>query len=794
MNTETDPEVPAIDADRTVTSPDAAATSLNASALPLLPVTTGVVFPEMVVTIRAESDDARRTVAAAQHTGNHLVIVPRSGSRYASVGTVARIEQSAPLPDGALGLVVRGLHRARIGAAVLSDTPALWVAITELDEPEPDTATRVLATEYREIAEELLATIGGRGMTGLLDEARSPGALADTIGWWPALELEQRIELLETTDVAARLALAVSWARAALAEAQVSAKIASEVNDSLEKTQREAILRRQMDAIRKELGEGGDNAIADYRARLDALEVDPKVHDAIAKEIDRYERVGEQSMESSWIRTWLDTVFEIPWTVRTDDELDLAKARSVLDADHTGLEDVKRRIVEFLAVRKLRADRGVDAGGHRRAGTILVLAGPPGVGKTSLGESVARALGRSFVRTSLGGIHDEAEIRGHRRTYVGARPGRIVRALIDAGTMNPVILLDEIDKVGNDYRGDPSAALLEVLDPAQNHTFRDHYLELELDLSSVVFIATANTLDRMPAPLLDRMEVITISGYSDDEKLAIAREHLMPRVYDRNGVRPDEITIADDLVRTVIDDYTREAGVRRLEQRLDRVVRRAATSIADESVVPPYAVTEQDLRDALGKARPEELPAERVDRPGIATGLAVTGAGGDVLYVEAAATGGEPRLTLTGQLGDVMRESGEIALSYLRAHADELGIARESLAQRFHVHFPSGAVPKDGPSAGITMTTALASLLTGRAVRSDLAMTGEITLSGRVLPIGGVKEKVLAAHRSGVRTVILPKANRGDADDIPADVAAQLELHFVDDVIEVLGLALTAAP
>ncbi len=787
MNTETDPNVPPYADSDDPTTPS----TLTGTPLPLLPVTTGVVFPDMVVTIRAESDDAQRSVAAASHTGDLLVIVPRNGTRYSSVGTVSRIEQSARLPDGALGLVVRGLHRAHIGAAVVTDTAALWVSVTDAPEAVADTATTVLATEYREVAEELLATMSGRAMTGLLDEALSAGALADTISWWPGLEMSQRIELLETLDVAARLQTAITWARAALAEATVTRKISSEVNEGFEKMQRDAILRRQMEAIRKELGEGGDNAIADYRERLSSLDASDKVREAILKEIDRYERVGEQSMEASWIRTWLDTVFEIPWSSRTDDELDLANARAVLDADHTGLDDVKERIVEFLAVRKLRAERGVDEAGHRRAGTILVLAGPPGVGKTSLGESVARALGRSFVRTSLGGIHDEAEIRGHRRTYVGARPGRIVRALIDAGTMNPVVLLDEIDKVGSDWRGDASAALLEVLDPAQNHTFRDHYLEIELDLSSVVFIATANTLDRMPAPLLDRMEVITISGYSDDEKLAIAQEHLLARVLDRNGVQSGEITIDPELVRLVIEDYTREAGVRRLEQRLDRVVRRAATALAEAKIVAPYAVTAHDVREALGKARHDDKPAERVDRPGIATGLAVTGAGGDVLFVEAAATGGEAGLTLTGQLGDVMRESGEIALSYLRSHADELAIDPAAMAQRFHVHFPSGAVPKDGPSAGITMTTALASVLTQRAVRSDVAMTGEITLQGRVLPIGGVKEKVLAAHRAGVRTVILPHANRVDADDIPADVAAQLELHFVQDVREVLAIALT---
>ena len=549
------------------------------------------------------------------------------------------------------------------------------------------------------------------------------------------------------------------------------------------------ILRRQLEAIRKELGEGSDNAIDDYRTRLAELDVSDSVRSAIVKEIDRFERVGEQSMESSWIRTWLDTIFELPWNSRTDDNYDLGHARSVLDADHTGLDEVKDRIIEFLAVRKLRAERNIDAGVHRRAGTILVLVGPPGVGKTSLGESVARALGRKFVRTALGGIHDEAEIRGHRRTYVGARPGRIVRALIDAGSMNPVVLLDEIDKLGADWRGDPTSALLEVLDPAQNHTFRDHYLELELDLSSVVFIATANTIDRMPAPLLDRMELITISGYSEDEKLAIARDHLVPRIYERNGVQPEEVVLSDEVMRAVISGYTREAGVRRLEQRLDRLVRKAATTIAN-GATPPVTVAVDEIRDALGRPVPDEKPLERITVPGIATGLAVTGAGGDVLFVEAAAMAGEAGLTLTGQLGEVMRESGEIALSYLRAHAPALGIDDAAMNRRFHVHFPAGGIPKDGPSAGITMTTALASYLTQRRVRPDVAMTGEITLHGKVLPIGGVKEKVLAAHRAGVRTVILPSANEPDADDIPEDVRSQLTLHFVDDIGTVLELAL----
>jgi ATP-dependent Lon protease len=778
--------------------------------LPLLPVSTGVVFPGMVVTFRAESDDARTAVDAAERGDHDLLLVPRiagaasadgsepGSGRYATVGTVVRIEQTGTLPDGARVAIVRGRHRARLGQGVVGETTTLWVEAHPIIEPSEssdsmsDARVEALAGEYREVARELLEAVGGRAVTGVLAEARSPGALADTIGWWPSLPFERKVELLETLDVETRLTKALSWARAALAETKVAQDIDAEVTGGFEKAQREMILRRQMDAIRKELGDGGDDAVADYRTRVAESGAPDTVATAINKEIDRLERVGEQSMESSWIRTWLDTILEVPWGSRTEDDLDLVHARSVLDADHTGLDEVKDRIIEFLAVRKRRAERNVDTSAHRRAGTILVLAGPPGVGKTSLGESVARALGRTFVRTALGGIHDEAEIRGHRRTYVGARPGRIVRALIDADSMNPVILLDEIDKVGSDYRGDPTAALLEVLDPAQNHTFRDHYLEVELDLSGVVFIATANALDRVPAPLLDRMEVITISGYSEDEKLAIARDHLVPRVFDRNGVDTSEVELTDDTLRAVISGYTREAGVRRLEQRLDRLVRKAATRLATGEAVAPVQVDPDSLRDVLGRPIPDERPAERVIKPGIATGLAVTGAGGDVLYVEAVDMDGEPGLTLTGQLGDVMRESGEIALSYLRANAATLGIDATRVQRRFHVHFPAGAVPKDGPSAGITMTTALASQLTGRAVRSDVAMTGEITLQGRVLPIGGVKEKVLAAHRAGIRTVILPKANEPDAEDIPDEVREELTLHFVDDISDVLRLALVA--
>ncbi len=764
--------------------------------LPLLPLRNGVVFPEMVVTIQVESDEARHAVDAALAADQELLLVPirpdsrpaGQGDEYASVGTIARVEQR----DGTDAVVIRAIGRARAGQGTVdADSAALLVEATEIVDGEITATIRELEDELRDVATRILTRIGGRRLTGILNDVASPGALADTLGWWPDLSQERKIELLETVDVEARLRLALVWAREADLESEVATKIRDEVNGDLEKTQRDAILRRQMEAIRSELDEGDDDAVGEYRAKLTDGDYPEAVHTALSKEIDRLERVGEQSQESSWIRTWLDTMFEVPWTNRTDDRLELGAARDVLDADHTGLDDVKERIIEFLAVRKRQQERGLE--GTRRSGTILALAGPPGVGKTSLGESVARALGREFVRMSLGGIHDEAEIRGHRRTYVGARPGRIVRSLIDAGTMNPVVLLDEIDKVGADYRGDPSSALLEVLDPAQNKTFRDHYAELDIDLSEVFFIATANVLDRIPGPLLDRMEIITIDGYSEDEKVAIATDHLLPRLRDANAVDEGEVTIGEDVLRTVVGEYTREAGVRRLEQRLDRLMRRAVTRLATEEGITEVTIEVEELHDALGHPIPREDPAERTSVPGVATGLAVTGAGGDVLFVEVAQMDGEPGLTLTGQLGDVMQESGTIALSYLRSRRDELGIADIS-KRRFHVHFPAGGVPKDGPSAGVTMTTALVSLLTNRRVRGDVAMTGEITLQGRVLPIGGVKQKVLAAHRAGIRTVILPAANQHDANDIPDNVRDAVELHFVSDIGQVLELALEPAP
>jgi ATP-dependent Lon protease len=757
--------------------------------LPLLPLSGGVVFPEMVVTVELESVEALQAADAAQD--RQVLLVPRQDSGYASVGTMARIEQRGDGPGDAPVVVLRGVRRARVGQGSVGDGGALMVAADPIVDPEPTERVRELADRYKGLATGLLTRLGGRRLGTALAGLTDPGALADTIGWWPELSPERRIELLETTEVEARLELAIEWVTEAVAEASVDADVDAQVGEELDQAQRQTILRRRLAAIRRELGEDGDeDDVAELRRRLDEADLPEEVRTAAAKEVDRLERQGEQSMESSWIRTWLETVLDVPWSVRTEDDLDLDRAREILDADHTGLEEVKDRIVEFLAVRRHRRDRGVDEpSGRRGRGTILALAGPPGVGKTSLGESVARALGRNFVRMSLGGIRDEAEIRGHRRTYVGAQAGRVVRSLTEAGSMNPVVLLDEIDKVGSDWRGDPSSALLEVLDPAQNSTFRDHYLEVELDLSEVVFIATANVLDTIPGPLRDRMEIITVEGYSEDEKIAIARDHLLPRLLEANGVDGDEVVIGERTLRTVVADYTAEAGVRGLERRLDRLLRKAVTRIASDPEVAPVVIEPDQLREALGRPVHREDPADRTDQPGVATGLAVTGAGGDVLFVEAVALEGDPGLVLTGQLGDVMRESGEIALSHIRANTERLGIVGP-VPTRFHVHFPAGAVPKDGPSAGITMTTALVSLVTGRKVRSDVAMTGEVTLQGRILPIGGVKEKALAAHRAGVRTVLFPAGNREDAEEIPEAVRDDLDLHFLHTVHEALVVAL----
>ena len=620
-----------------------------------------------------------------------------------------------------------------------------------------------LAREYRAVLENILLSRGARQIAAQLREITEPGRLADVAGYSPDLTLAQKVEVLETIDVEARLRLVLGWARDTLADLTLRDRIKNDVEEGMEKTQREFLLRRQLDAIKKELGQLGDGDDVDpddYRAKIADRDLPEDVRKAVLREVDKLERTSDQSPETGWIRTWLDTILEVPWGVESEDRLDIAEAQRILDADHDGLKDVKDRILEHLAVRKLQAERGLTPVDGRGSGAILALVGPPGVGKTSLGQSIANALERKYVRVSLGGVRDEAEIRGHRRTYVGAQPGRLVRALREAGTMNPVIVLDEVDKLGSDYRGDPSSALLEVLDPAQNHTFRDHYLEVDLDLSRVMFVATANVIDTIPGPLLDRMEVIRLDGYTESEKVSIARHHLLGRQLERAALRDDEVEIDDDVLRTIVADYTREAGVRNLEREIGRLLRKAATKLAAGELEAPIVVQSTELREWLGRPHFYFESAERTSVPGVATGLAVTGAGGDVLFVEASVADGPEGLTLTGQLGDVMKESAEIAMSYVRSHAKELDIDPKAFAgKRFHFHVPAGAVPKDGPSAGVTMTTALVSLLRDEPIRAYVGMTGEVTLQGRVLPIGGVKQKVLAAHRAGLTDVILPERN-----------------------------------
>ena len=785
--------------------------------LPVLPLDDEVVLPGMVVPLDASAPEVRAAVEAARiaerprgpgirSTGKpRVLLVPRIDGRYADVGTLGVIEREGRLPGGGPGAVVRGVARVRIGTGTTGPGAALWVEGAEVDVPPAGPRARELAAEYKTLAVAVMQRRGAWQVMDVVQRIDDPSLLADSAGYAPYLSVEQKVELLQTPDAVERLERVIGWARDHLAELDVAETIRKDVQEGVDRQQREFLLRQQLAAVRKELAEltgGPEGEEDDYRARIEAASLPEKVRRAALKEVDKLERVGDSSPESGWIRTWLDTVLDIPWNERTADAYDIAGARAVLDADHAGLEDVKERIIEYLAVHQRRAERGLGVVGGRRSGAVLALVGPPGVGKTSLGESVARAMGRTFVRVALGGVRDEAEIRGHRRTYVGALPGRIVRAIKEAGSMNPVVLLDEIDKVGADYRGDPTAALLEVLDPAQNHTFRDHYLEVELDLSDVLFLATANVLENIPAPLLDRMELVRLDGYTEDEKVVIARDHLLPRQLEKAGLEPGEATFTEGALRMLAAEYTREAGVRSLERSIARVLRKIAANVALGEARLPVTVDAADLRGYLGRPRftPETALGDgerRTAVPGVATGLAVTGAGGEVLYVEASLADpqtGDTGVTITGQLGRVMQESAQIALGYLRSRGAELQLPVGDLKDRgVHIHVPAGAVPKDGPSAGITMTTALASLLSGRQVRPDVAMTGEVSLTGRVLPIGGVKQKLLAAHRAGITTVLIPKRNEPDLDDVPPEVLKQLTVFTVGDVREVLELALEPA-
>ncbi|WP_235747567.1 endopeptidase La [Nocardia coffeae] len=780
----------------------------------------------MVVPIELD-ESAQAAIDAARAAGRDAVLLaPRLAEGYASFGVVATIEQVGRMRGGAPAAVLKAERRAKIGHGVTGPGAALWVEAEPVEIPEADGRTKELAAEYKKLVVSVLQRREAWQVIDAVNRLTDPSALADSAGYAPYLTDEQKREILETPDVTTRLTTLIGWTKDHIAEAEVAEKISEDVREGMEKSQREFLLRQQLNAIRKELGEGEPDGADDYRTRVENADLPETVRTAALREVDRLERGSDQSPEAGWIRTWLDTVLELPWTVKTTDSTDVSAARDVLDADHHGLEEVKDRMVEYLAVRARRAARGLEVVGGRGSGAVLVLVGPPGVGKTSLGESVARALGRKFVRVALGGVRDEAEIRGHRRTYVGALPGRVVRAINEAGSMNPVVLLDEIDKVGSDFRGDPAAALLEVLDPAQNHTFRDHYLDLDLDLSDVLFIATANVMDTIPGPLLDRMELITVDGYTEDDKVAIARDFLIPRQLERNALTAQEVSITDEALREIAANYTREAGVRQMERLIAKALRKAATELsrsadlagAESLVEKGEFVPESlgydkdlgyeaesdsaavhsdalviglgDLKDYLGRPRFTPDGVERTAVPGVATGLAVTGAGGDVLYIEANAAEGERSLTLTGQLGDVMKESAQIALTYVRSHLEEIGIEPAVLDRNIHIHFPAGAVPKDGPSAGVTMVTALVSLALDRQVRSDVGMTGEVTLNGRVLPIGGVKQKLLAAQRAGLKTVFIPARNEPDLDDVPSEVLAALDVRPVADVAEILAYAI----
>jgi ATP-dependent Lon protease len=753
----------------------------------LVPLDDAIVFPTVTATLPIDVGEDER-----------VFLLPRSEGEYGRVGVVAEVVEHGTSRRGRPVATVVGLHRGIAGAAQAGDDgDALHVEVQEIHDGHPDDEhTTEVAREYRAVVEEILELRGDDGrIANFLRSIEEPGALADTSGLAPDIPDEGKLRLLETIDVTQRLEIAVELQRERLAELQVRSKIRDDVESGAQKQQREYFLRKQMESIRKELGEDDTDVIAEYEAKIAEAGMPEAVAEQATKELRRLERQGEQSPESSMIRSYLDWLIAVPWSKRSEDKLDPNHTREVLDSDHAGLEDVKKRITEFVAVRKLREERAEEIEQDSRAnGTILTLVGPPGTGKTSIGESIARSLGREFVRISLGGLHDEAEIRGHRRTYIGALPGRIVRALRDAETMNPVILLDEVDKVGADWRGDPSAALLEVLDPSQNHSFRDHYLDVEVDLSEVVFIATANLLDTIPAPLLDRMEIIAFDGYTTEEKLAIAKGYLVPRQLKRNGLKPEEVSVSDDVLRTVISEYTREAGVRQLEREVGKLLRGAATKIASgDPHDAPIVLDVEAVREALGRQKVFQESVERTAIPGVSTGLAVTGTGGDILFIEATAMDGDKGLVLTGQLGDVMKESARIALSYVRSHREALGIPEDRFQREFHVHVPAGAIPKDGPSAGTAMTTALVSLLTGRPVKHTVGMTGEVTLQGRVLPIGGLKQKVLAAHAAGLTEVILPERNRGDLDEVPEEVREQMKFHPVMSIDEVLGLALEPA-
>jgi ATP-dependent Lon protease len=766
------------------------------NVMPILPLKETVVFPDSMIPLAIGQERSIRLVDEAVANDRPIALVTsREGDDEAqsaddlySVGTAAVIHKMIRVPDGTLRILVQGLRRVRL-TRIVQDEPYL---VGEFEE-QPDVIKRekeiaALARNVETLFSRIIALV-----PYLPDElqlaatnAEDPSALANLIATTMRLKTSEKQELLEEADVEARLRQLTVILNRELELLELGTKIQSQVHSEMEKSQREYFLRSQLKAIQEELGEGDEQQaeIAELRAQIEEANLPEEAEKQARRELDRLAKLPSAAAEYGVIRTYLEWILSLPWNATTEDDLDLEKARKILDEDHYDLEKVKERIIEHLAVSKLK---------HDLSGPILCFVGPPGVGKTSLGQSIARALGRKFVRISVGGVRDEAEIRGHRRTYIGAMPGTIIRALRDAGTKNPVFMIDEIDKMGSDWRGDPSSAMLEVLDPAQNSSFRDHYLDLPFDLSRILFICTGNQLETIPPPLLDRMEVIRLSGYTEEEKLGIAKRYLVPKQLEAHGLNSEQAKFTDNALRLVIREYTREAGVRNLDREIAALCRKSAAEIAGGKR-KRVRIDERRVRSWLGRPRFSGEVRKRTSDPGVATGLAVTPVGGDVLYIEATAMPGEGRLIVTGQLGEVMRESAQAALSWVRSHASDLGLEADWFEGKdVHIHVPAGAVPKDGPSAGIALATALASLAQNRPVSEEVAMTGEITLTGQVLPVGGVREKVLAAQRAGVTTVVLPKENEGDLDDLPREVRKSMNFVPADSIDEVIEAAFPGA-
>jgi ATP-dependent Lon protease len=767
--------------------------------LAVLPIRNAVLFPGAVAPFDVGREKSVALVEDVHNLDSPVIAIfaqrdpatddPAADDLY-PVGCAARVLKALKHSSGNYSLILQGLTRIRLDSVTQSN-PYMRARVTRVESPSSeDVEAEALAMSLRDVAKQVIQLMPElpREAGSLIDSIQAPGALADLVAANLDAPVEEKAQLIETVEVKERIRKVLRLLTRQLEILKMRERINSQIKEEMGKNQREYVLRQQLKAIKEELGEDdGDQGDLDgLEERISKASLPSEADSVAKKQLKRLRSMQVGSAEYTVVRTYLDWILDLPWSNQTEDNMDIAEVRKVLDEDHYGLDKVKKRIVEYLAVRKLKKDK---------KGPILCLLGPPGVGKTSLGKSIARALGRKFVRVSLGGVHDEAAIRGHRRTYVGALPGQIIQGMKKSGTVNPVFMMDEVDKIGHDFRGDPSAALLEVLDPEQNNTFADHYLEIPYDLSNVMFVATANIADPIPPPLRDRMEILEIPGYTRREKLAISRQHLIPKQLEEHGLKPEQLTITDEAVEELIEHYTREAGVRSLERTIASVIRGVAVKVAEGDTTPRTLKNEDDLREYLGAIKFTSDVAERTEETGVSTGLAWTSVGGEILFIEATRMFGTGKLQLTGQLGDVMKESAHAALSYVRTNAEKYGIPRDFLEKSdLHVHIPAGGMPKDGPSAGITMFTAIVSLLTGIRVRHDVAMTGEISLRGRVLPIGGLKEKTLAAHRAGIKRVLVPERNKADLDEVPKEIRDELEFVFVTKLDEVLEAALESMP